>query len=97
MKILLTSSLIISHLDILKAMHSATLKVYNTFVFAAYSFNRNEAVVLRIVTLVLFGCLVPYNDSRLTSGSTTEGTFALPFVVSLSNTGSMRDRVANSM
>lgn len=53
--------------------------------------------IFYIVTVVIIGCLVPYTDPRLLSGSTSEDISASPFVIALSNTGSMGDKVANFM
>ncbi|SCU79433.1 LAMI_0A08812g1_1 [Lachancea mirantina] len=50
-----------------------------------------------ITTVVIIGCLVPYNDERLLNGSTSEDISASPFVIALSNTGSMGTRVSNFM
>lgn len=50
-----------------------------------------------IVTVVIIGCLVPYNDPRLISGATSEDISASPFVIALSNTGSMGTKAANFM
>lgn len=50
-----------------------------------------------IVTVVIIGCLVPYNDERLLSGATSEDISASPFVIALSNTGSMGNKAANFM
>ncbi|ODV82922.1 hypothetical protein CANARDRAFT_30484 [[Candida] arabinofermentans NRRL YB-2248] len=40
-----------------------------------------------ITTVVIIGCLVPYNDERLLGGSSDEDITASPFVIALSNTG----------
>ena len=53
--------------------------------------------IFYITTVVIIGCLVPYNDPRLLNGSTSEDISASPFVIALSNTGSMGTRVSNFM
>lgn len=50
-----------------------------------------------IVTVVIIGCLVPYNDERLLSGATSEDFSSSPFVIALSNTGSMGNKAAYFM
>lgn len=53
--------------------------------------------IFYITTVVVIGCLVPYTDSRLLGGSTSEDVSASPFVIALSNTGAMGHRVSNFM
>ncbi|CAI4808984.1 BHH_G0052770.mRNA.1.CDS.1 [Saccharomyces cerevisiae] len=53
--------------------------------------------IFYITTVVIIGCLVPYNDPRLLSGSNSEDVSASPFVIALSNTGSMGAKVSNFM
>nr|CAI6590474.1 CIC_HP1_G0040610.mRNA.1.CDS.1 [Saccharomyces cerevisiae] len=53
--------------------------------------------IFYITTVVTIGCLVPYNDPRLLSGSNSEDISASPFVIALSNTGSMGAKVSNFM
>ncbi|KAF4001391.1 Amino acid permease family protein [Saccharomyces cerevisiae] len=53
--------------------------------------------IFYITTVVIIGCLVPYNDPRLLSGSNSEDISASPFVIALSNTGSMGAKVSNFM
>lgn len=53
--------------------------------------------IFYITTVVIIGCLVPYTDPRLLSGSTSEDITASPFVIALSNTGSMGGKVSNFM
>ncbi|GMM36799.1 bifunctional polyamine/amino acid permease [Saccharomycopsis crataegensis] len=50
-----------------------------------------------ISTIVVIGCLVPYTDSRLLGGNSSEDITASPFVIALSNTGSFGTRVSNFM
>ena len=47
--------------------------------------------------MIIIGCLVPYNDPRLISGSSSEDITASPFVIALSNTGAMGTRVSHFM
>ncbi|CAI4059647.1 hypothetical protein N7582_001396 [Saccharomyces uvarum] len=53
--------------------------------------------VFYIVTVIIIGCLVPYNDPRLINGSSSEDITASPFVIALSNTGAMGTRVSQFM
>lgn len=53
--------------------------------------------IFYITTVVIIGCLVPYNDERLLNGSTSEDISASPFVIALSNTGPMGEKVSNFM
>lgn len=53
--------------------------------------------VFYITTVVIIGCLVPYTDERLLNGSSSEDVSASPFVIALSNSGSMGGKVANFM
>lgn len=53
--------------------------------------------IFYITTVVIIGCLVPYTDERLLNGSSSEDVSASPFVIALSNTGSMGGKVANFM
>lgn len=53
--------------------------------------------VFYITTVVIIGCLVPYTDERLLNGSTSEDVTASPFVIALSNSGSMGGKVAHFM
>lgn len=53
--------------------------------------------IFYITTVVIIGCLVPYTDERLLSGSSSEDVSASPFVIALSNSGSMGGRVAHFM
>ncbi|CAI4652087.1 AMH_1a_G0043290.mRNA.1.CDS.1 [Saccharomyces cerevisiae] len=53
--------------------------------------------IFYITTVVIIGCLVPYNDPRLLNGSNSEDISASPFVIALSNTGSMGAKVSNFM
>lgn len=50
--------------------------------------------IFYITTVVVIGCLVPYNDERLLGG---DDVTASPFVIALSNAGSMGSKVANFM
>lgn len=54
-------------------------------------------IIFYIVTVIIIGCLVPYNDPRLISGSSSEDITASPFVIALSNTGAMGTRVSHFM
>lgn len=53
--------------------------------------------IFYITTVVVIGCLVPYNDERLLGGSSSEDVTASPFVIALANAGSMGSKVANFM
>lgn len=53
--------------------------------------------IFYIATVVVIGCLVPYTDKRLLNGSSDEDLTASPFVIALSNTGSMGGKVSNFM
>lgn len=53
--------------------------------------------IFYITTVVVIGCLVPYNDDRLLGGSSSEDVTASPFVIALANAGSMGSKVANFM
>lgn len=53
--------------------------------------------IFYLTTVVVIGCLVPYTDPRLLKGSSSEDVTASPFVIALSNAGSMGSRVANFM
>lgn len=53
--------------------------------------------IFYITTVVVIGCLVPYNDQRLLNASSSEDISASPFVIALSNTGSMGSKVSNFM
>lgn len=53
--------------------------------------------IFYITTVVIIGCLVPYTDDRLLNGSSSEDVSASPFVIALSNSGSMGGKVANFM
>ncbi|SMN17684.1 similar to Saccharomyces cerevisiae YPL274W SAM3 High-affinity S-adenosylmethionine permease, required for utilization of S-adenosylmethionine as a sulfur source [Maudiozyma saulgeensis] len=53
--------------------------------------------IFYITTVVVIGCLVPYNDERLLGGSSSEDVTASPFVIALSNAGSMGTKVSNFM
>lgn len=53
--------------------------------------------VFYITTVVIIGCLLPYTDERLLNGSSSEDVSASPFVIALSNSGSMGGKVANFM
>jgi amino acid transporter len=50
-----------------------------------------------ITTIVVISCLVPYNDPRLLGGNTSEDISASPFVIALSNTGSMGVKISQFM
>lgn len=50
-----------------------------------------------ITTIVVISCLVPRTDERLLGGSTSEDITASPFVIALSNTGSMGVKVSHFM
>ncbi|CAM9016008.1 unnamed protein product [Wickerhamomyces anomalus] len=50
-----------------------------------------------ITTIVVIGCLVPRTDPRLLGGSTSQDITASPFVIALSNTGSMGVKVSHFM
>lgn len=50
-----------------------------------------------LTTIVVIGCLVPYTDSRLLGGDSSEDITASPFVIALSNTGNFGTRVSNFM
>jgi amino acid transporter len=50
-----------------------------------------------ITTIVVISCLVPYNDPRLLGGNTSEDISASPFVIALSNTGSMGAKISQFM
>lgn len=53
--------------------------------------------IFYIATVVVIGCLVPYTDIRLLGGSSSEDVTASPFVIALSNSGSLGGRLANFM
>ncbi|CCF56322.1 hypothetical protein KAFR_0B00220 [Kazachstania africana CBS 2517] len=53
--------------------------------------------VFYITTVVIIGCLVPYTDERLLGASSDEDVTASPFVIALTNAGSMGSSVANFM
>lgn len=53
--------------------------------------------IFYVTTVVVIGCLVPYNDPRLLSASSSEDISASPFVIALSNTGSMGAKVSHFM
>ncbi|GAV54270.1 hypothetical protein ZYGR_0AK07730 [Zygosaccharomyces rouxii] len=53
--------------------------------------------IFYITTVVIIGCLVPYTDGRLLNGRSDEDVTASPFVIALSNTGSMGHKVSNFM
>lgn len=50
-----------------------------------------------ITTIVVISCLVPYNDERLLGGESSEDISASPFVIALSNTGSMGGKISHFM
>lgn len=54
-------------------------------------------LIFYVSTVVVIGCLVPYNDPRLLGGSSSEDISASPFVIALSNTGKFGTRVSNFM
>lgn len=43
--------------------------------------------IFYFLTSIVIGCLVPYNDERLLSGSTSEDISASPFVIAINNGG----------
>lgn len=53
--------------------------------------------IFYITTVVVIGCLVPYNDPRLLNASSSEDISTSPFVIALSNTGSMGTKISNFM
>lgn len=53
--------------------------------------------IFYITTVVIIGCLVPYTDDRLLNGHSDEDVTASPFVIALTNTGSMGNKVSNFM
>lgn len=53
--------------------------------------------IFYVTTVVVIGCLVPYNDPRLLNASSSEDISASPFVIALGNTGSMGSKVSNFM
>lgn len=50
-----------------------------------------------ITTIVVIGCLVPRTDPRLLGGDSSQDISASPFVIALSNTGSMGVKVSHFM
>lgn len=50
-----------------------------------------------ITTIVVIGCLVPYNDPKLLGGSSSQDITASPFVIALANTGQFGVRVSHFM
>ncbi|SCU80416.1 LADA_0B07294g1_1 [Lachancea dasiensis] len=53
--------------------------------------------IFYITTVVVIGCLVPYTDDRLLGGDSDEDVTASPFVIALSNQGSMGTKVSHFM
>ncbi|CDO92298.1 unnamed protein product [Kluyveromyces dobzhanskii CBS 2104] len=56
-----------------------------------------RVIIFYVSTVIIIGCLVPYNDERLLGGNSSEDITASPFVIALANTGSFGTRVSNFM